>query len=410
MKKNDDLLDPSELQCPGFRAAGTASGIKKDGSLDLGLIVADTPVRVAAVFTKNRVWAAPLIVAKERVENNSVKAVLVNSGNANACTGDGGISDAKETTDHVANLLNLPTQGVIPASTGVIGANLPVDKINTASESLVSSLSPVGFLDCARAMMTTDTFPKIVKRTFSADDSNIKRGYTILGMVKGAGMIRPDMATMLSFVVTDAPLKKEVLDYALREAVKTSFNAITIDGDTSTNDIVVLMSGGDPQETTSAEITEELEKVFKENLDILLKDLARLIVKGGEGATKLVTINIKGAPDKQTASDVAFRVANSPLVKTAFFGEDPNWGRIMGAMGCIEGDFNPMKADIFFGDILLVSNGIGKGINCEKRAAEIMKNREFDITIDLKGGNSTFTVLTSDLSLDYIKINADYRS
>ncbi len=403
MNRKKNTIDSTDFTCPGFRAAGVASGIKGDGALDLGLIVSDSPTNAAAVFTKNRVKAAPLIVAAERVGGDSVRALLANSGNANACTGDGGIADAEKTTGVVANLLKLPPEGVIPASTGVIGQRLPTDKINAAAEKLVSSLKPEGFSVFAEAIMTTDTFPKISKRIFSEGG----RDYTILGIAKGAGMIRPDMATMLCFVVTDAPIREDALKGALNGAVGVSFNTITVDGDTSTNDMVLLLARDDAEfRKTGAAI----EDKFRENLESLLKELAEMIVRDGEGATKLVTIKVVGAPADSIARDVAFRVANSPLVKTAFFGEDPNWGRIIGAVGCVEGDFDPMAADIYFNDLKLVSGGVGSGIESERASAEIMKNDKFEVTIDLKRGKSTFTVLTTDLSFDYIKINAEYRS
>ncbi|MBN1571677.1 MAG: bifunctional glutamate N-acetyltransferase/amino-acid acetyltransferase ArgJ [Deltaproteobacteria bacterium] len=399
-------MNPYDFTCPGFRAAGVASGIKGDGALDLGLIVSDSPTNAAAVFTKNRVKAAPLTVAAERVRGNSIRAVLANSGNANACTGDGGVSDAENTTWVVASLLKLPPEGVIPASTGVIGQRLPAENINSAARGLVSSLKPEGFVEFAEAIMTTDTFSKISKRIFSAGGCD----YTILGIAKGAGMIRPDMATMLSFIVTDAPIRKDALSKALKGAVEVSFNAITVDGDTSTNDMVILMARDDAAFKGDVDTLAAIEDKFRENLGSLLVELAEMIVKDGEGATKMVSIKVLGAPNKRTARDVAFRVANSPLVKTAFFGEDPNWGRIMGAVGCVEGDFDPMGADIYFNDLKLVSGGVGNGIESERAAARIMKNRRFDVTIDLKGGKSTFTVLTTDFSFDYVKINAEYRS
>lgn len=410
MKLENSVIDPLEFTCPGFRAAGAASGIKKDGALDLGLIVSDHPTQAAAVFTKNRVKAAPIIVSEKRIKGNLVRAVLVNSGNANACTGKRGISDAEETTGNLANLLKLPPEGVIPASTGVIGEALPVEKINSAVETLVSSLALEGFLDFAKAIMTTDTFPKISKRAFSVGSGDQARNHTILGIAKGAGMIQPDMATMLCFVVTDAPIERDALNKALKGAVNVSFNTITVDGDTSTNDMVLLISIDDETLMEDEYLKTAIEDKFGENLESLLKELAWLIVKDGEGATKLVSITVKGAPSERTARDVAFKVANSPLVKTAFFGEDPNWGRIMGAVGCVDGDFDPTKVDIHFGDLKLVSGGEGNGIESEMGAAEIMKNPRFDITIDLKGGKSIFTVMTSDLSIDYIKINAEYRS
>lgn len=395
----------SDFVCPGFRAAGIPSGIKGGeggDELDLALIVSDLPTRAVGVFTKNRVKAAPILLSMKRLEAHSPRAVVINSGNANACTGERGMEDAEETTRRIAGALGLSNDEVIPASTGVIGTRLPVEKITGSAKRLVSGLTPDGFVNAARAIMTTDTFPKLARRTISTG----KREYTLLGITKGAGMIRPDMATMLAFVVTDMPLKRDFLDDALKEAIAHSFNAITIDGDTSTNDMVLLMSGGDLNEGLAPKGREE----FRESLGSLLHELAEYIVRDGEGATKFVKVSVKNAPDESTAKDAAFKVANSPLVKTAFFGQDPNWGRIMGALGCVNGDFDPNVVDISFGDIGLVKSGQLTSHDNEEAIKRLMQKNEFEITIDLKSGKSSFVVMTSDLSFDYIKINAEYRS
>ena len=395
------MSEPEHFVCPGFQAAGCACGIKKNGEPDLALIVADEPAAAAAVFTKNRVKAAPVLVASERVNGGRIRAVLMNSGNANACTGEEGLSAARKTSGAVAGVLGCPEELVVPASTGVIGALLPVDLILSSVDPLSQSLSPAGFVDAARAVMTTDTFPKLACRPVVVGD----REYTILGIAKGAGMIRPDMATMLSFVVTDAPIAPDALRCALTEAVEGTFNAVTVDGDTSTNDMVLLLSGGKGASLDGAEMD-----IWYENLHSVLFELAELIVRDGEGATKFVTVTVTGAPDDHTAREAAFAVAESPLVKTAFFGADPNWGRVMGALGMVSGDFDPNRADIFIDDVPVAVGGLGAGIEAERAASRIMTGPEFSVTIDLKSKDGSCSVMTTDLSYDYVRINADYRS
>jgi glutamate N-acetyltransferase/amino-acid N-acetyltransferase len=395
------MSDAEHFVCPGFRAAGCACGIKKNGESDLALIVADEPAAAAAVFTRNRVKAAPVLVAAERVGKGAVRAVLMNSGNANACTGSDGMSAAWKTTGAVADILGCPEDHVVPASTGVIGAPLPVDPIYTSLDRLSQALSPTGFVDAARAVMTTDTFPKLARRPVVFKD----REHTILGFAKGAGMIRPDMATMLSLVVTDAQIPPVVLQCALTEAVESTFNAVTVDGDTSTNDMVLLLSGG-----KGAPLDEAGMDIWYENLYSVLSELAELIVRDGEGATKFVTVTVTGAPDEVIARRAAFAVAESPLVKTAFFGADPNWGRVMGAVGMVPGDFDPNRADIFINNIPVAVDGLGTGIEAERDASRIMSGPEFAVNIDLKSGDDSFSVMTTDLSYDYVRINADYRS
>jgi len=330
------------------------------------------------------------------------RAILLNSGNANACTGPEGDGDARNLTGLCAGRLNIPEESVIAASTGVIGLRLPLDRITGRLEALVSGLSLEGFPGAARAIMTTDTRPKCAKRRFTAD----RRDHTILGIAKGAGMIFPHLATMLCVAVTDFPMESRGLDEALREAVAPSFNAITVDGDMSTNDMILLMSGGDK----TRKVGDGSSGIFRRHLTELFVELATDLVRDAEGATKFVTVTIKGAPTEEVARRVAFQVANSPLVKTTFFGEDPNWGRIMGAIGSVPGDFDPVRADISFGDVEVVAGGVGRGAQHEEKAKENMRSREFSVVVDLHAGGSSFTAYTSDLSIDYVKINADYRS
>jgi glutamate N-acetyltransferase/amino-acid N-acetyltransferase len=388
--------------CPGFRAAGIAAGIKKTGDPDLALIAADTPSVGVAVFTENRVKAAPVLLSMERLHGRPPRAVLINSGGANACTGDEGIADARTLTGEVARRLDIPEDAVLAASTGVIGQRLPVDRIARSMDSLVSDLSPDGFGRAARAIMTTDTYPKCIALPFSAGGTN----HTVLGIAKGAGMIFPHLATMLAFAVTDFPIEKKPLETILKQAVSCSFNAITVDGDMSTNDTLLVLSAGAQRSYNSSADCAPFRDAFTE----LCIRLARHIVKDAEGATKLVAVTVRGAPDGRTARRAAFQVANSPLVKTAFFGEDPNWGRIIGAIGCVDGAFDPAHADIRFGDVLVVSGGIGCGADREAAAREIMKRPEYEIIIELGAGPDSFTAYTSDLSVGYVKINADYRS
>jgi glutamate N-acetyltransferase / amino-acid N-acetyltransferase len=390
-----------EAACPGFRAAGIAAGIKKTGDPDLALIVADAPGVGAAVFTENRVKAAPVILSMERLQGCEPRAVLINSGGANACTGDEGIADARTLTGHVAGRLNIPKDSVLTASTGVIGQRLPVDRIERSMDALVSDLSADGFPRAARAIMTTDTYPKCIALPFSARG----RDHTVLGIAKGAGMIFPHLATMLAFAVTDFPIEKKSLEVILKQAVSCSFNAVTVDGDMSTNDTVLVLAAGSDRPRTGADTGP-----FREAFSELCTRLARHIVKDAEGATKLVAVTVRGAPDGATARRAAFQVANSPLVKTAFFGEDPNWGRIIGALGCVDGAFDPTRADILFGDVPVVLGGMGCGADREALAREVMRRPEYEITIDLGAGPDSFTAYTSDLSVDYVKINADYRS
>ncbi len=386
----------------GFMAAGIDAGIKKEGK-DLGLIFSEVPCMTAAVFTQNRVKAAPVLLDMERVSRGVCRAVIANSGCANCCTGEQGYEDAVETTRTVARILHMEEAEVLAASTGVIGQPLPVKKIVDSVPELVKRLSARGFDDFAESIMTTDTFPKIATRTESGKDGT----YNVMGIAKGAGMIRPDMATMLCFVCTDARLPADRLDKALRAAVDASFNRITVDGDTSTNDTVIALANG--LSGIDAGTGHNFD-VFCGHLTGLLSELARQIVKDGEGATRCVTMEVTGAPVKDDARAVAYSIADSPLVKTALFGCDPNWGRILAAAGKSGVRFDPASVSIWFEDVQVVKQGLGTGQEAERVAAEVMRRPEYRIRIDLGSGSASWWVLTCDLTVDYIKINADYRT
>ncbi len=389
--------------CQGFKAAGIASGLKKNGLTDLGLIVSETPASVAGVFTRNRVQAAPVLLCKERIRSGKSRAVIANSGNANCCTGQQGMADAIRMARLAAVGLGIAEDQVLPASTGVIGQFLPVEKIEAAMPVLVGALSPDGFDGFARAIMTTDTVPKMVSRQGRANEKT----FTVTGIAKGAGMIRPDMATMLCFVLTDVAAEPEMLQPMLASSVDRSFNRITIDGDTSTNDTVLVLANG--MSGISVEGGEAAD-VFQETLDEVLITLAKMVVKDGEGATKLVEIVVRAAASEEDAKKIVFTVANSSLVKTALFGQDANWGRIFAAAGRAGAIFEPETVDIWFDDVRIVKDGLWSGPESEEQATRVLREPEFCITIDLKNGDGRYSAWTCDFSIDYVKINADYRS
>ena len=391
------------LTCKGFTACGMAAGIKKNGSLDLGLLVSDRPARVAAVFTKNRVQAAPVKLDRERVKSGAARAVIVNAGNANCANGPQGLVAAEAMAAAAARVLNLPDDQVLVASTGVIGAPFPIHKVEAAMPALAGGLNPNGVPDLSRAIMTTDTRPKTGAREGSVGGDS----YRIVAVAKGAGMIRPDMATMLCFICTDADISYSDLQSALKRSVDGSFNRITIDGDSSTNDTVILMANG----ASGARIETEIDMAaFQRLLDDLCMDLARQMVKDGEGVTKVVDLTVCGARSDEDARAIADTIAHSPLVKTAFFGEDANWGRIIAAAGRAGVFLDPERLDLYFDDVQMVKNGTGCGMDAEEKASRALKKSEFSVTLDLNLGVGTASMLTCDFSLDYVKINADYRS
>ena len=387
----------------GFRVSGLASGIKPGGEKDLGLIVSDSPAAVAGVFTRNQFQAAPVILNRERLSSGRCRAVVVNSGVANCCTGKEGMQDAIATTQMVAQQLNIEPGQVLVASTGVIGPRLPMDLIGAAIVDLVASLQPDGFPDFARSIMTTDTVPKLVTRT----DQLNENAFTITGVAKGSGMIHPDMATMLAFICTDLAIDTNTLQSILTSGVDESFNRIIIDGDTRTNDMVFLLANGRSKATIQ---TPKDSVLCRDAIHAVMATLARQLVKDGEGASKLVTIAVKGAESEVAAKAVAATVAKSALVKTAFFGEDANWGRIVAAVGRAGVAIEPERVRIYFEDTLVFAQGTGTTEAALKQIDDVLKQDEFAITIDLGVGISTTSVLTCDLSVDYVRINADYRT
>ncbi|MGQ9688722.1 MAG: bifunctional glutamate N-acetyltransferase/amino-acid acetyltransferase ArgJ [Desulfobaccales bacterium] len=389
---------------PGFQAAAAAAGIKKHGGLDLALIVADNPAAVAGVFTRNRVKAAPVLLCRRRVGSGQAQAVLVNSGNANACTGPEGKKAARNLTRAAARLLNLPERAVLPASTGVIGQPLPVDAIKAALPDLVARLRPDGLSDVAQAIMTTDTRPKIVLVKETLWGTKI----TLAGMAKGAGMIHPQMATLLAFVLTDAAISPLVLQPILKQAVDRSFNRLTIDGDTSTNDTALLLAGG---RAGNPEVTDlKTAAPFADVLTDLLGDLARQLAADGEGATRLYEIVVEGAASAREARLAAATVAASPLVKTAMAGADVNWGRIMAALGRSGARFDPERVSIAFGPHVVAENGRPRGEAAEAAARQLILAGPFTVTINLGAGNFRDFYRTCDFTEEYVRINASYRS
>ncbi len=398
-------MRPLDFKVPGYLFSGISAGIKKDGSRDLGLIYSEGPAQVAGLFTTNRVKAAPVLLDMERIKGGLCQALIVNSGNANACTGSQGLKDARKMSLLVAKRLRMDEELVLVSSTGVIGTPLPFHKIKDGIPKLIEALSPEGWMKTVEAIMTTDTFPKVEVAACRIKGAQVK----LCGMVKGSGMIRPNLATMLSFLVTDAHIKASLLQRMLEKAAEVSYNRITVDGETSTNDTVLLLANGKAGHPSMNRVDRDGEK-FQSMLSEVCQNLAKSLVKDGEGATKFIEILIQGARDKEDAKQAAYAVAHSPLVKTAFFGEDANWGRILCALGHSGTPIHPNRIDVFFDKVPIVKNGMGTGLRMEERASQILKKKSFKVTIDLHQGKSQFSVFTTDLSIDYVKINASYRS
>ena len=387
----------------GFKASALSAGLKKVGELDLALIFSESESVAAGVFTTNRVKAAPVILSQDHIRNGKVRAIIANSGNANACSGKDGLDRARLTADLLAKELGIEPDEVLVASTGVIGAPLNMDLITPAIPVLVKTLSSEGIPRVAEAIMTTDSFTKISRFDGVADGSP----YQILGIAKGAGMIMPNMATMLCFVLSDIRIDADDLRKALSSSVETTFNRISVDGDTSTNDMVLVMANA--MAGNGVLSSGDLEE-FQKGLSIVMGELATMIVRDGEGATKVVTVTIKGASSEIDALTAARTVANSSLVKTAFYGQDPNWGRIMAALGRSGVRMREEDVSIWIDDVNIVEGGLGTGNDSEERAAERMTQNEFSVTIDLHIGDCEDRIITCDLTHDYITINADYRT
>lgn len=396
---------PPNFQVPGFLASGISAGLKKNQQKDLALLYSEVPSVVAGVFTTNRVKAAPVLLSMERVRSGSAQAVLINSGSANACTGKQGLADIRRLSKLITSSLKVGDESVLFASTGVIGKPLPMPLIETNLPLLVASLSPDGLGDAAQAIMTTDTFPKAAIRRETVNGREV----TLAGIAKGAGMIGPRMATLLSFVLTDASISPQALRQSLKDGVQRSFNRITVDGEASTNDTLLVLANGKAGNRKIAVSTPGYRR-FAALLNALLFTLAKMIASDGEGATKLVEVLVQGARTDSEAERVARAVANSPLVKTAFFGEDANWGRILCAAGYSGAPIDPNRLDIFFDDVDIVRRGQGTGPEKESRATSVMKKREYVVRINLHRGKKSTSIFTTDFSYDYVRINASYRS
>ena len=387
----------------GFRAAGVSAGIKANGNPDLALLVSDVPAQVAAVFTTSKALAAPVVVSQEHLKRSggTVRAIIVNSGCANACTGDDGLRVAREMAADTAHLVHCPVEQVLVASTGVIGVSLPMDKIHRGLPVAFHSLGADQGPQAARAIMTTDPFPKESAARISIGGTDV----TIGGMAKGSGMIEPMMATMLGFVTTDAAVPHALLDRALREAVNLTFNAITVDGECSTNDCVMLMANG----VSGAVVDESTYAAFVAGLTSVCHELALGIVRGGEGATKLVTVHVTGGATSEDARKAAKAIANSPLVKTALHGGDPNWGRLIAVAGRAGVAFELSRAAVVIGSIVLFKDGTPHD-EAAPEAAAYLQGKDLTVSVDLGAGSASSTVWTCDLSAEYVRINADYRT
>jgi glutamate N-acetyltransferase/amino-acid N-acetyltransferase len=394
------------MEIKGFSFSAVKAGVRYPDRLDLGLIYAESPCTAAGVFTTNKVKAAPLIIAQQRLHSGQAQAILVNSGCANACTGAAGMQNSLKSSSLLSTKLGIEDQLVLLSSTGVIGEQLNLKAFTEHMHALVDGLSADGLEKVARAIMTTDTVHKISQRSLSIGGKKLK----IMGMAKGAGMIMPNMATMLAFILTDAEIARPALEKSLISANERTFNRITIDGDTSTNDMVLILANGTAANRSIDEPGSEEQLIFEDALEDLLKDLALQIVRDGEGATKMVTIKVRGAVCEKDAEQLARTVATSSLVKTAFFGEDANWGRILAAMGRSGVEFDPDQVDLFFAEVMLVQRGIGLGRDAEQAATEVLKESDFTVTIDLNSGKAEAEIYTCDFSIDYVKINSDYRS
>jgi len=394
-------IQPNARAVAGFRFAGVSAGIKKAvGALDLGLIVADRPAAAAAVFTTNRVMAAPVMIARARIRRGRLQAVAANSGCANCFTGKAGLKLAADSCDALAREIGCAPELVAPCSTGVIGHRYDLEKYRDGLRRAVDSLGEDKLPDFARAIMTTDTRPKVASVSLRLGGAEI----TIAGAAKGAGMIAPRMATLLGFIVTDAKVAAPALRSALRRAMPASFNAITIDGDVSTNDTVILMASG---AAGNRALNRRELQAFERAIAAVSRALARELVHDGEGATRLVTVEVRGARSQADALKAARQIANSPLVKTAFFGCDPNVGRIVGAAGAAGVALDPDRLELYVGGVKIAARGaiITEALG---KVAAVMSRREFTIRLDLKLGKSGATILTCDLSLEYVRINAEY--
>ena len=414
MNKFKVIKNGGVTSAAGFKAAGVHAGFRKNpGRLDFALVVSDAPAKTTGTFTQNTFCAAPVTFCREQLgfENGvcgvkEMRAVAINSGNANAATGDAGLEVSKKSAEIVADELGISTTEVLVASTGVIGVQLPLEPFETGVPYAAENLSEDGGTLAARAIMTTDTRFKQVAVEVSGEQLGLAGAYHIGGMVKGSGMIQPNMATMIAVLTTDIPLSDSLMKNAFRAAVKRSFNCVTVDSDTSTNDTAIFMSSGKDGELEEG--TKE-DEVFAEALDFVCIELAKKIAVDGEGATRVVEVTVKGAKDDAEAELAARSVANSPLVKTAIAGHDANWGRVAAALGKSGAHFSQENCDINFLKMPVLRDGLPVGFD-EDEALKRFEETQIDIECDLGEGDGRAVIWTCDLTHDYISINADYRS
>lgn len=401
-------ISSEDIACPqGFLASAVAAGVKKsDGKLDFGLLCSTRPSIAAAKFTTNVVKAAPLLLSQENLKESGgeIRAIIVNSGNANACTGETGMRVARQMARLAGQIVGVAAQQVLVASTGVIGVQLPFERLEKQTAVLKEGLKPEAIGDVAKAIMTTDTVRKVCSAQLLVGGKPV----WISGMTKGAGMIQPNMATTLAFVLTDAMITRSLLEEALTEACDKSYNRITVDGDTSTNDTLAIIANG----ASGCPLIDEKDsnyESFTQALTQVCQSLAQQIVRDGEGATKFIEIVVQGAETEAHATRIARSIANSPLFKTAMAGEDANWGRILCAAGYSGASFDPNRTDICIGSLPVCNSGMGLPFD-ERQAKRILQQQDIRITLDLKSGAASSTVWTCDLTKEYVHINADYRT
>ncbi len=402
MSHNYKIIDKPNLNMvKGFHTNGVEAHIKVTGRRDVGMILCDKVCDTFATYTTNQVKSAHITVCKEHLQDNKAQAIIVNSGYANACTGQNGINDAREITKKVGAAFNIPSENVLVGSTGEIGKRINLERYDVAVDLLKKCIYDENDNNFTKAIMTTDT-----KQKFAGIDAG---SYKIIGTAKGSGMIHPNMATMLAYIVTDAKIEPTLLNKAFRENIEKSFNSVTVDGDTSTNDTAIIMASGMAENDTIKEETSSEYETFKAALKEVMTGLAKQIAADGEGATKFITIDVINAASEAEAKTIGMSIAHSPLTKTAMFGEDANWGRIMCAAGYSGIEFDFTKATLRFSDLKVFEHGEPTGFS-EEEAKKILQQDAIHITLDMARGDKNWTVWTCDFSFDYVKINADYRT
>ncbi len=389
----------------GFLAAGVKAGIKQSGKEDVAVIYSVVPAAAAAVFTTNDMAAAPVILSREHIKGGVLSAIVVNSGCANACTGEQGMADAQEMVKQTAELLSISPQTILVSSTGIIGVTLPMEKVSAGIQQAVSKLSVEGYDSAMQAIMTTDTFAKTIAYEFKLGGMPVR----IAGIAKGAGMIHPNMATMLGYITTDANISSPLLKQALDKAVSLTFNMITVDGDTSTNDTVCVLANGQAGNALIDDAADPDYLLFAEALQSVCRYLAQQVVRDGEGATKFLEITVKGALSFEQGKKAAMSIAKSPLVKTAFFGQDPNWGRILCAVGYSGSNVQPARTSLAIGGVTIVEAGLGARYD-EALLRKVMSEKDITVVVDLGLGQEEATVWTCDFSYEYVKINGEYHT